>query len=219
MTRALLAALAALVLAGAALADPLDPKVKLVDADQARAKAALLTGSDLGLGWTGGALKTPSSLKQPICPQLRPNFSKLTITGHAESVFDNGNGGVQVSSDVEVWKTEKQAARHMNALLKPALPTCIRYSLLKTVGGIQKAVLLKTQKRNLGKLAGDSAVSFRVPVGYKVGKQTVVVASDFLLLRKGRTEIYVNVTGPSNDAALTALEKRIAKTLLGRVRA
>ena len=51
-------------------------------------------------------------------------------------------------------------------------------------------------------------------MGYKVGKQTVVVASDFLLLRKGRTEIYVNVTGPSNEPALPALEQRIAKTLL-----
>jgi len=219
MRRAVVAAFAALVVTGVALADPLDPKVKYNDADQARAKAALLTRSDLGIGWTGGTLKTPSSLKQPICPQLRPNYSKLTITGHAEAVFDNGNGGVQVTSDAEVWKNEKQAARHMDALLKPALPTCIRYSLLKTVGGIDKAVLLKTQKQELGKLpAADSAVSYRVPVGYKVGKQTVVVASDFLLLRKGRTEIYVNVTGPSNDAALVALEKRIAKTLLARVR-
>ena len=173
--------------------------------------------SDLGSGWQGGTLKTPSSLKQPICPQLRPNFSKLTITGHSESVFDNGNGGVQVSSDVEVWRSEKQAAQHMNALLKPALPTCIRYSLLKTAGGSNKAILLKTQKRSIGDI-GDSAVSYRVPVGYKIGKQTVVVASDFLLLRKGRTEIYVNVTGPSNDAALPALEQRIAKTLLARVR-
>jgi hypothetical protein len=218
MRRALTAAaLAALVLAAAALADPLDPKVKYTSADQARAKAALLRQGDLGIGWQGGALKTPSSLKQPICPQLRPNYSKLTITGHAEAVFDNGNGGVQITSDVEVWRTEKQAKQHMDALLKPALPTCIRYSLLKTLGGNDKAVLLKTQKQDLGKL-GDSAVSYRVPVGFKVGKQTVVVASDFLLLRKGRTEIYVNVTGPSNDAALPALEKRIASTLLARVR-
>ena len=218
MRRLVLAALAALVLAGAALADPLDPKVSYNARDQKLARAALLVQTDLGPGWQGGALKEPSSLKQPICPQLRPNFSKLTITGHAESVFDNGNGGVQVSSDVEVWKNEKQAARHMNALLKPALPTCIRYSLLKTVGGVEQAVLLKTEKHDLGKLAADTAVSYRVPVGYKVGKQTVVVASDFLLVRKGRTELYVNVTGPSDDPALLALEKRIAKALVARIR-
>ena len=47
----------------------------------------------------------------------------------------------------------------------------------------------------------------------------MIVASDFVLLRKGRTEIYLNVTGPSNDTALPALEKRIAKDLLARVRA
>ena len=70
--------------------------------------------------------RRPRSLKAPVCPSLRPDYSKLTLTGHAESVFDNGNGGVQIVSDVEVWKTAKQAEQHMDALLKPALPKCIQ---------------------------------------------------------------------------------------------
>ncbi len=144
MRRLLLVALAALVLAGTvlagtALADPLDPKVAYKAADQARAKAALLRQSDLGTAWANHSTATPSSLKAPVCPSLRPNYSKLTITGHAESVFDNGNGGIQVVSDVEVWKTAKQAEQHMNALLKPALPKCIKYSLLKSVGGQRRS--------------------------------------------------------------------------------
>ena len=127
---------------GAALADPLDPKVAYnAGRPGARAKAALLVQSDLGGGWNGGTSATPSSLKAPVCPSLRPDYSKLTVTGHAESVFDNGNGGVQVVSDVEVWKTEKQAKQHMDALLKPALPKCIRYSLAKSAGA-NKGVLL-----------------------------------------------------------------------------
>jgi hypothetical protein len=215
--RLLLAALVALVVTGAALADPLDPKVKYNAADQARAKAALLVLGDLGQGWNGGTSKTPSSLKAPVCPSLRPNYAKLTVTGHAESVFDNGNGGVQIASDVEVWKNEKQARQHMDALLKPALPKCIRYSLAKSAGASNSVLLLTVKKQSIGDL-GDSAVSYRAPVGYKVGKQTVIVASDFILLRKGRTEIYINVTGPSNEPALPALEQRIATTLLARVR-
>jgi hypothetical protein len=221
MTRLLLAALAvlaALVFAGAALADPLDPKVRLNAADQARAKAALLVQGDLGMGWRGGQSATPSSLKAPICPALRPDYSKMTLTGHAESVFDNVNGGVQVVSDVEVWKTAKQAENHMNALLTPKLPACIKYSFLKSPGG-SKLILFKVKATKLGKFA-DVSVSYRAPVGYKVRGRTVIVTSDFVFLRKGRTEVYVNVTGPStDDDQLTALESRIARTLANRIRA
>src|SRR5262249_28340008 len=105
----------------------------------------------------------------------------------------------------------------MDALLKPALPTCIRYSLAKSAGANNSILLLKVKKQKLGALA-DSAVSYRAPVGYKVGKRTVIVASDFILLRKGGTETYINVTGPSNDTRLAALEQRVAKALLARVR-
>jgi hypothetical protein len=216
MRRLLLAALAALVLAGAALADPLDPKQRLNPGDQARAKAALLVKSDLGNAWADRSTAKPSSLKAPICPSLRPDYSKLTLTGHAESVFDNGNGGIQVVSDVEVWKTLKQAEAHMNALLQPALPTCIRYSLLKTIGG--SAILLPVKATKLGDFA-DVSVSFRAPIGFKVGGKTQSVISDFVLLRKGRTEMYLNVVAPSSaEEQLTAFETRLARTMVGRVR-
>jgi hypothetical protein len=222
MRRALLVAVCALVgvpAAPAAVGDPLDPKVAITKADQALARAALLRKSDLGQGWTDRSTAQPSSLKQPICPQLRPNYSKLTLTGHAESVFDNGNGGFQVISDVEVWKTVKQAEQHMGALLKPALPKCIRYSLLKSVGGTQGVTLLPTKARKLGKFA-EVSVSYRVPVAIKSGGQTFVVNSDYVFLRKGRTEIYINVTAPSTDEdQVTAFVTRIAKTLASRVRA
>jgi hypothetical protein len=219
MRRLLLAALSGLVVTGAALADPLDPKVKYTAAGQAAAKATLLTQSDLGPAWTNRSTAEPSSLKAPICPQLRPNYSKLTIVGHAESVFDNGNGGFQVTSDVEVWKTKKQAVQHMNALLKPALAGCIRYSLLKSVGQAETVTLLKTKVRKLGKFA-DVSVSYRVPVAIKVGKQSVVVNSDYIFIRKGATEIYINVTAPStNPAQVDEFEKRIARTLAARIHA
>ena len=219
MRRLLLVAFSALVLAGTALAshDPRDPKVRLNPADQARAKAALLVQSDLGQGWMGGAASTPSSLKAPICPSLRPDYSKFTLTGHAESLFNNGNGGIQVVSDVEVWKTVKQAEQHLDALLKPKLPTCIKYSLLKSVAGT-KVILFPVKVRNLGKFA-DVSVSYRAPIGYKIGGKTVPVTSDFVFVRKGRTEIYINVTAPSSaEDQLTAFETRLARTLAGRVR-
>jgi hypothetical protein len=215
--RILLAALAALVVTGAAVADPLDPGQKLTPADQAIAKAAVLVQGDLGAAWKGGLSATPSSLKAPICPSLRPDFSKLTLTGHAESQFANGNGGLQITSDAEVWKTLRQAEAHMKALIVPSLPKCIKYSFLKTPGG-SKLTLFPVKVRQLGKFA-DVSVGYRELVGYRIGKQTVPVIADFVFLRKGRTEIYVNVVAPSSaDEQLTAFETRLARALVGRVR-
>jgi hypothetical protein len=216
--RLLFVAGSALVLAGAALADPLDPRVRLVPADQARADAAVLRRTDLGSAWRGGASKTPSSLKAPVCPAVRPNYAKLTITGHAESRFDNGNGGLQVSSDAEVWKSLAQAKQHLEALLVPKLPRCVKYALLRSLGGTG-VTLLPVEHRKLPKL-GDVSAAYRAPIGVKAGGKTVTVLSDFLFLRKGRTEIYVNVVAPSNNAdQLTSFELRIARAMLARVRA
>jgi hypothetical protein len=213
----LLVAVAALVLTGTALADPLDPKVKIVPADQAAARAPLLTRADLGAAWAGGAAAKPSSLKAPVCPSLRPDYSKLTITGHTESRFDNGNGGFQVTADVEVWRTVAQASKHMGALLQPKLATCIKYALAKSVGG-PDVTLLPVKKQKIAKL-GDSTVHYRAPIAVKSGGETVTVLSDFVLLRKGRTEIYLNVVAPSTDEAqVTAFVTRVARTLVKRVR-
>jgi hypothetical protein len=216
MKRLLLAALAGLVVTGAALADPLDPKVGYRPADVARAKAIVLKQSDLGQAWTNRTSNAAASLKAPVCPSNRPDYSKMLLTGHAESVYDLD--AVSVVSDVEIWKNEKQAVQHMDALMKPALATCIRYSLSKSVGGNDQVTLLMPKKQKFPTL-GDVAVRYRAPVAYKIGDQTVIVASDFVFLRKGRTEIYLNVTGPSNDPGLVSLQKRLAKDLLGRVRA
>ena len=141
---------------GVALADPLDPKVAYMPADVARAKAIVLMQSDLGRRLDEPHLGArPRSLKAPVCPSLRPDYSKLTLTGHAESVFDNGNGGVQIVSDVEIWKNEKQAKQHMDALLKPALPKCIKYSLAEVASAAPTSVLLLRSRSRSSATLGD----------------------------------------------------------------
>ena len=207
---------AALVLVSAALADPLDPKQVLSPADDAYAARVALTVADLGQGWQGGAIEPPSSLKAPICPQLRPNFSKLTLTGHAETAFDNGTGGIQVVSDVEVWKTAKQAARHYKLMLRPKLNACIKYSLLKSVGGT--GVTLRPVKQTAFPKLAPVTRHFRAPIWVKSGGQTVTVLSDFIYLGKGRTQVYLNVVAPaSSERQLPAFERRIARAILARV--
>jgi len=199
----------------AAAADPLDPKVKINAADQARAVAALLVKSDFGPAWAGGQQK-PNALKIPVCPAYHPDDSDLTITGHAESLFSLSNAGIQVDSDVVILKTAKQVETQFKRILQPKLGTCLKYDLLKSIGG-QGIVFGQVKRLTLPKV-GTHAAAFRVELAVKSGKTSVVVFSDFMFLAQGRTQFYVNLVAPSNvESQLPALESRIARTLIKRV--
>jgi hypothetical protein len=206
----------ALVLAGAALADATDPKQRLSTAGQARAAGTVLRATDLGPGWQGGARK-PTSFKAPKCPAYSPNDSDLTLTGHAEALYSNGNGGVQVDNDVEIFKTKAQAARRFDRILQPKLGTCLRYDLLKSLGGA-KVVIEPAKRLKVARVAAHTA-AFRVPLDVKNGSQVVTVYSDFFFLNQGTAQVYLNVVAPSTlGAQLTALESRLAKALAGRAK-
>jgi hypothetical protein len=217
MWRSFLAAsvLAGMVVALADARDPWDPRTKIRRADQVKARATVLTRADLGAGWSGGARK-PTSLKAPTCPAQRPNDGDLTLTAHAESVFSNGNGGIQVASDVEVFPTEAQAKARFVRFMQPKLFTCLKYDLAKSLGGAVGITFLKPTRLDFPKLA-ERTGAFRVPIAVKSGSQTVTVDADFIFLGVGRSQIYVNVIAPSvQEAQLPGFEQRVAKLLVKR---
>jgi len=219
MWRSLVAAsvLAGMVTATAVAAarDPWDPRTKIRPGDQAKAKATVLTRADLGAGWTGGA-RNPISFKAPTCPAQRPNDGDLTITGHAESLFSNGNGGIQVDTDVEIFPTEAQAKARLVRFLQPQLFTCLKYDLAKSLGGAVGMTFLKPSRLDFPKVA-ERTGAFRVPIAVKSGSQTVTVDADFLFLGVGRSLIYVNIIAPSvQESQLPGFELRVAKLLVKR---
>jgi hypothetical protein len=208
------ALVAAFVPAVADARDPWDPRTKIRQDDQRHAAAIVLTQADLGAGWSGGARK-PTSLKAPTCPAQRPDDGDLTLTGHAESVFSNGNGGIQIDTDVEVFPTAKQAKARFVRFMQPKLYSCLKYDLAKSIGG-SRATILKPARLDLPKVAEQFA-AFRVPVAVKAGSQTVTVDADFLYLGAGRSLIYVNIVAPSvQEAQLPEFEHRLAKLLVRR---
>src|SRR5262245_51460738 len=208
------ALLAAFVTAVADARDPWDPRTGIRQADQRKAAAAVLTQADLGGGWNGGARK-PTSFKAPTCPAQRPNDGDLTLTGHAESLFSNGNGGIQIDTDVEVFPTAKQAKARFVRFMQPKLFSCLKYDLAKSIGG-SGATILKPVHLDLPKVA-ERVAAFRVPVAVKSGSQTVTVDADFLYLGAGRSLIYVNIVAPSvQEAQLQEFERRLAKLLVRR---
>src|SRR3954468_6771374 len=152
-------ALAGVLAAAAGARDPWDPRTKIRSGDQTKAAATLVTQNDLGAGWTGGARK-PTSFKAPTCPAQRPNDGDLTLTGHAESVFSNGNGGIQVDTDIEVFPNEKQATARLVRFQQPKLFSCLEYGLAKSIGG-SGTTILKPVRLDFPKVA-DRVGAYRV---------------------------------------------------------
>jgi hypothetical protein len=207
---AFVAFLAAVVAASAAARDPWDPRTKFTKADQAAAKAAVLSQADLGQGWRGGPQASPS-FKAPTCPAMRPPDGDLTLTGHAESLFSNGNGGFQIVSDIEIFTTAKQATARFNRFLQPKLFTCLRYALTQSLAGT-KVTFLPGKRLDFKKVAERTAV-YRLPIVY----QGQTIDFDYLFLGKGRSQFYVNIVAPSiQEDQLPAFELRLAKVLVGR---
>jgi hypothetical protein len=214
----LVAAAATLMTAATASADALDPKTHISSADQAAAAHVLVTRDDLGTGWAGGQI-TPVSLKMPRCPTLQPNFSKLTLTAHAESNFNNGNGGWQIDTDVTMLKTARQVSTQFALLSKPQLGTCVRYDVLKTTGSDPSVKLGLVKLLPFPSLATFTR-AYRTSIVVTAGKASVTVYDDTLMLGKGRTSIWMNFVAPSTDRGpLELREQQLAKLLLARSRA
>ena len=217
--RLLAVAGAALVVASAALAaDSTDPKIKLSKADQALAAKLVLRFTDLGAAWSGGAEK-PSSLKIPVCPSNQPNNSDLTITGHAESRLNLQTAATQVDTDVLIFKSAKQVAKLVGRVIEsPSISDCLRYDLIKSVGG-QGVTIVGVSQVPVAK-AGDHSALYRVTLSVKSGSKTVPVFSDFLYVSQGRAQYFVNIVAPGAiKSELPSLENRIAKGLAAKAKA
>jgi hypothetical protein len=213
-SRPLLATLAAAAFvwtAVAVAADPLDPVIKIVAADQAHATAALLVRDDLGPAWAGFAPPQPLALKLPVCPAYHPDDSDLTITGHAESLLTLASAGLQVDSDVLILKTAQQVETQFNRIVQPKLATCLKYDLLKS--NVPKGTVFGRVEQLNRVRVGTHAMLFRVPFVY----QKAPIIADFMFLSQGRTLFFVNIVAPGSAASeLAALENRIARTLIKR---
>jgi hypothetical protein len=217
--RLLTVAAAALVVASAALAaDSTDPKIKLSKADRALAAKLVLRFTDLGAAWSGGAEK-PTSLKIPVCPSNQPNNSDLTVTGHAESRLNLQTAATQVDTDVLILKNAKQVAKLVGRVIEsPSISDCLRYDLIKSVGG-QGVTIVGVSQVPVAK-AGDHSALYRVTLSVKSGSKTVPVFSDFLYVSQGRAQYFVNIVAPGAiKSELPSLENRIAKRLAAKAKA
>jgi len=212
--RALLTALCvSAVAAGAAFAATGEKEqVHLTKADQAAAKRAVASRSDLGSGnWTGGFSKP--DLSQPAgCANFHPKQHDLVITGAAEA--DWSDQGLQLDTQAEILKTRAMvAADWRRTILAPGAVSCLRSRLLKQLG----TVTFVSFRRVIFAPVATNAEAFLMLVDVKTNTGKVRVAVEFVAIAHKRTELtIVSVVNNAVQKVVAQIDAQIARALVAR---
>ena len=172
--------------------------------------------NDLGAAWAGGAREADVA-EAPVCPANQPNNSDLTVTGHAESRLPPDRRGLQVDTDVRVLKSAKQVgARASGSLLSPSLSDCLRYDLIKSVGG--QGVTMSACRRFRSPKAGDHSALYRVTLSVKSGASRRFGSTATSSSSRTGAPSSSSTSSPRRaiEAELPSLENRIAKRLAAK---
>ena len=201
-------ALLALILAGTALADHLDPRQRIRAADQARAKAMLVRQSDLP-----GFQRQRSSGRDPhlTCPGL--DESKLTVTGDAEAP-SWAIPPVLVTSSSTVYATHADAQASWRLGTSAAGVRCLRDELGREFAQ-QGARVVSLRPMSFPALAQRSA-AYRLTLAAVAQGQTITAYVDFVVLRQDRALAGV-VVGSALVVPDRAFEVRLARTVATRM--
>jgi hypothetical protein len=211
----LAAALIGLVWTSAATAAVTDsPTVRITNADQAKARAALLRPSDLGAGWLGGPIKT-SPLSPPNCPGFDPKESDLVVTGHADARYTFKRAGVELDQDVQVMLNDAAVQTDFARSVSPKLARCLAYQLEK----LPHVVRVRVVRMPFPRTGSVSAV-YRAAIEVQTPKGRGTLLSDYVFFGQGRVEYEFTVIAPLGARdQLAQFELGLAQILLRRASA
>jgi hypothetical protein len=212
--RALLIALCvSAVAAGAAFAATGEKEqVHLTKPDQAAAKRAVASRSDLGSGnWTGGFSK-PDLSQSAGCASFHPKQRDLVVTGAAEA--DWSDQGLQLDTQAQVLKTRAMvAADWRRTILAPGAVSCLRSRLLKQLG----TVTFVSFRRVIFAPVATNAEAFLLVVDVKTNTGKVRVAVEFVAIAHKRTELtIVSVVNNAVQKVVAQIDAQIARAMVAR---
>jgi hypothetical protein len=211
---AALVSLAALAgtFAAVALAGPGDPQKKPTAADQARARAIVLSRADLGAGWRRDT--SSGSGSRPRCSFYNPDQSDLVETGHAETSFRRGNTNF-VTSSVGIFRTVAQAKTAYRRVVRPELPRCLAEIFAKGTGN-PKAVRILSAGPLPFPGFGDRSNAYRLRATYTTSSATIPVTLDTVLINRGRSDVLLGFIGIGPPAA-SSLERFLSGKVAARL--
>jgi hypothetical protein len=218
--RVLAIALLGLLAGGpAAVAGGGQEQTHLTAADQAAAKAAVMTRDDLTApaGWTGGPQKPDLSPPAP-CAGFSPKQSDLVRTGAAQSIFTDSTG-ISFDSEAQVLRSAKMLEKDWKrTVLAPQVPGCLRERMTTQIRK-SKRTFVAFGRVTFPRVTARTT-AYRVIYDDGAGKATVRRFTDLVFIGTARTEIFVGTTAPLSEASFVfPAEIRLARRLVGRTRA
>ena len=212
--RATAIAVLALIVVPVALAVEKQPR-RLNAVDQAAAKAATLKLSDfaVGTGWKGGAVK-PDLTSDSKCVS---KISDLVITGDAKSEFNAAAAAMRITSETEVLESAAMVtADWQRTVGNAAFMACTRKEYSQLEAGFK---VISFTKLAFPKLTRYTA-RYRVLADVTTQEGRLRVLVDLILLGQGRNETTLVLSAPYvAHAAVDSAERRLAQTLVSRMRA
>jgi hypothetical protein len=187
----------AVVVAAAAGRDPRLEKLRLAPADGRLARAAVVRRSDLPAGWAQARPTSTSDQQAPVCPGYRPNFSKFTLTGQADSRFSAQGGASSLNARVEVYKTKAQARGDFALSTRPPVARCLSVVLQRETAKAASSVTFVpvSSRRVQGPRLGERSVLYRVVGDLSGGGARVRIYVDAYVVLRGRSIGTVFFTG------------------------
>lgn len=209
------AVLVVVATAGAAR-DPRLEKLALRPADMRLAQQAAVQRSDLGVGWT--RTHSPASEQRPLgCPGYRPDFSKFTISGQADSVFTSRGGAASVVSHVEVYATKADARGDFALSTQPPVARCLgvmlRQDAASDAGGFTFKLL--SSRRVVAPRLGERAAAYRIVSELSKGGTSLRIYVDVVVVLRGRSIGGVFFTGALKPLAG---QQNVAARMAARLR-
>jgi hypothetical protein len=187
-------------------------KTKIVPADQALAKSALVRLADLGTptGWRGGPMKPTPPFR---CGSYVAKQSDLVLTGNAAARWMHS--GLEIDSESQVLRTERMVARDWARTVTHAGVTdCLRQKFASGLPKGQKLVAFG--ELGFPKVAKRTA-AYRGLVDVGTGKGAVRVVVDVVVLGAGRVEMTLITTAPYYARGQVAnAEARLAQIMVAR---
>jgi hypothetical protein len=187
-------------------------------ADDAAARAVLLSKADLGNpgDWTGGARK-PNLSGELGCANYHPKVSDLVIVGAAAVRY--AQPGIVMTNDAQVFRTPAMVEHDwQRGPVAPKFAPCLR-------GAARRAADEGTSRfvsfRRLSLPAiGTHAIGYRTTFDAKTAQGTIRLVVDIIAVTRGRSEVSLTTTMPlASVPTLFPNELVLAQTIVGRVRA
>jgi hypothetical protein len=203
-------AVLALVTAGSAVADHLDPKKRITPADQARARAMLLKRTDLPAGFRG----TPTGVGEPHI-DCAPSVGEadLTLTGEAEGL-QFVLGPVSVNSASQIYESAADAAASWRRGTSAAGTKCLT-DLLRREFTRQGIRFVSFRKVAFPRVS-ERTVAYRVTLSVQTPQGAAPLYADVVVLSRSRALAQVFVAS-AFVAPRRAEELRLARLVAGRM--